>query len=96
LQRPSAESIPAAEVAAVVARDSARLTPPARAPRGDEGEEDPLEAAAAAESLACLAPRCTATSAEEHAVSTAAAGPLSANRNATRPAATEKAEPVAE
>ena len=48
------------------------------------------------ESLACLAARCTATSAEEHAVSTAAAGPLSPNRKATLPAATEKAEPVAE
>ena len=98
LHRPSAESMPAACVAAVVAGDSARLTPPASADRERGAGETAAAAAAAAAavSLACLAARWTATSADEHAVSTAAAGPRSANRNATRPAATENADPVAE
>lgn len=79
-----AAAAPAASAAAVASCDNTLLTPPHACSRVQQ-PGPPL--------FAC-APPCSATSADEHAVSTLRHGPCSPSTNDMRPAATDTLSPV--
>src|SRR5690606_27301506 len=83
LQRPSGAIIRDLESVIVVSGERIRFTPPASAMRHSPA-------------LRLFTARCTATSDDEHAVSTATLGPWSPSTNEIRPAATLCALPDAE
>ena len=82
LHRPPADSIPACEAISVPCGDSFRLTAAATAHRHS------------LEHTACVA-HCTATSADEHAVSTLEHGPCRPSTYDSRPLATDTLSPIA-
>src|SRR6476469_1482380 len=83
LQRPSADSAPAASNTAVIPGDSNRFTPPTTAV-----EQSPA--------CSALAAWCTATSDDEHAVSTVTLGPCAPSTYDSRFASRDADTPVAD